>query len=93
MKQFFYSQDSISQLKSGDTLAFDEECCRNLRGQPVVRFSKQLISKINVMKQKNYMPQTARVRFIVYWKKENSEREIKIVLPELYFKRVDNTCN
>jgi len=29
----------------------------------------------------------AKVNFIVYWKKEDSENEAKIILPELYFER------
>jgi hypothetical protein len=27
------------------------------------------------------------VNFIVYWKKEDTEKESKIILPELYFER------
>ena len=26
-------------------------------------------------------------KFIVYWQKENTEREVRIVLPELYFEK------
>jgi ATP-dependent DNA helicase RecQ len=55
----------------------------------VLKFTRQLIDKIEAMKQKQYLPATAKIRFIVYWQKENSEREIRIVLPELYFERRD----
>ena len=38
--------------------------------------------------QKNYVPAGANIRFIVYWKKKDStEDEIKIILPELNFER------
>jgi len=87
---FFLScQNLISQLNSGDVLTVDGDCCRNSKGQAVLRFSKQLIKQIEVMKQKNYVPKTAKVRFIVYWQKENSEYEIRIILPELYFERTE----
>lgn len=85
---FFLScQNPISKLNSGDVLIFDGDCCRNINGQIVLRFSKQFIKQIDVMRQKNYVLRTAKVRFIVYWQKENSEHEIRIILPELYFER------
>ena len=88
---FFLScQNLISQLNSGDVLIVDGDCCRNSKGQSVLRFSKQLIKQIEDMKPKNYVPKTAKIRFIVYWQKENSEYEIRIVLPELYFERTDD---
>ncbi|AFV03474.1 hypothetical protein UNSWDHB_310 [Dehalobacter sp. UNSWDHB] len=34
-----------------------------------------------------YLPNTAKIRFIVYWKKENADSEIRIALPELYFEK------
>lgn len=51
------------------------------------RFSQQLIKKIESIKQKHYIPKIAKVRFIIYWKKEKEEYEIRIILPELYFER------
>ena len=40
------------------------------------------------MKAKNYELKNAKVNFVIYWKKEETEQEIKIVLPELYFERI-----
>lgn len=88
---FLPRQNLILSLNSGDVLAFDGDCCRNSKGLPVLKFSKQLMNQIEAMKLKNYMPKTARIRFIVYWKKENSEQEDSIILPELYFERTDET--
>ena len=85
---FFLScQHLIAQLHSGDELTIDGDCCRNSKGQLVLRFSKQLINQIESIKLKNYVPKTARIRFIVYWQKENTDHEIRIILPELYFER------
>lgn len=41
------------------------------------------------MEQKNYVPRKNKIRFIVYWKKEDSEYEIRIILPDLYFEKRD----
>ena len=52
-----------------------------------MKFSKQFLSTIECVKQKGYHLKQAKVNFIVYWKKEDTEREVKIILPELYFER------
>lgn len=89
---FFSCQHLITRLKSGDMLTINEERdgCLNSAGQTVIKFSKQFVNRIETMKNNDYEPQTARVRFIVYWQKEDCEREIMIVLPELYFTKVQN---
>jgi len=89
---FFSCQHLIARLKSGDKLTINEEGdgCLNSAGQTVIKFSKQFVNRIGAMKINHYEPQTARVRFIVYWQKEECEHEIMIVLPELYFTRVQN---
>lgn len=87
---FFLSrQNLIAQLNSGDTLTFDGDCCRNLKGVLILKFSKQFIKQIEALKQKRYVPEIAKIRFILYWQRENLEHEIKIVLPELYFKKME----
>lgn len=88
---FISVQYWISQLNSGDELTIDGDFCRNSKGQKVLKFSKQFISQIEAMKQKSYVPKRATIRFIVYWKKEDSEKEIRIVLPELIFERVGDS--
>jgi ATP-dependent DNA helicase RecQ len=78
----------ISQLNSGDELTIDGECCLNLKGAPVLKFSKLCSNQIEGLMQKNYVLTNAKIRFIVYWKKKDStEDEIKIILPEINFER------
>jgi ATP-dependent DNA helicase RecQ len=36
---------------------------------------------------KGYQLKEAKVNFVVYWRKEGSENEIKIILPELYLEK------
>ena len=42
------------------------------------------------MKTKNYELKSAKVNFIVYWKKEETEQEVKIILPELHFEKINS---
>lgn len=81
-RQFF-----ISELKSGDSLTIKGDECLDTKGNSVVKFSKQFVGQIETMKAKKYELKSAKVNFIVYWKKEETEQEIKIILPELYFER------
>lgn len=78
----------ISQLKSGSTLIVNDYECLNTQGQSILKFSKHFIEKIQDMKTKNYLLKSAKVNFILYWLKEGEEKEIKIVVPELYFEVV-----
>ena len=70
------------------TLNGDE--CLDSNGKSVLKFSKQFMGQIENMKTKNYELKSAIVNFIVYWKKEETEQEVKIILPELYFERMNS---
>lgn len=85
---FINRQDLISQLNSGETLVINGDECLDSRGKSVLKFSKQFVGQIESMKTKNYELKSAKVNFIVYWKKEDTGQEIKIILPELYFERI-----
>jgi ATP-dependent DNA helicase RecQ len=80
-------QHLISGLTSGDTLNLDGKKCLNSEGKSVLKFSKQFSSKIDSIKKSGYELKKAKVNFILYWTKEKSDQEIKIILPELYFER------
>jgi ATP-dependent DNA helicase RecQ len=84
---FIYRQKFISELKSGDALTVSEDGCMDNKGNSLLKFSKQFVGHIENMKAKNYELKSAKVNFIVYWKKEETGQEVKIILPELYFVR------
>ncbi len=84
---FTNRQDLISQLTSGDVLTLRGNECFDKNGRSVLRFSRQFANQIDSKKANNYIQKIATVNFIVYWKNENFEKEIKVVLPELYFER------
>ncbi len=82
---FIRRQNTVSQLISGNTLLLKDDRCLNEQGVTVLMFSKQFSEKIEALKAKGYILKSANVNFIVYWKKEDSDREIKVILPELHF--------
>ena len=87
LSYFEAHQDLVSRLTTGDSLSINSEYCCNARGAPVLRFSKQRKEIIDGIKQKNYVPKTAKIRFIVYWKGKEMDKEIRIILPEIYFEK------
>lgn len=90
---FINKQSSVSQLVSGDLLILNGDQCVNLHGQSILKFSQQFNNQIEGMKEKNYKLKSVKVNFIVYWKKEGMEHEIKVVLPEVYFEKVSNVLS
>jgi len=78
-------QPVISKMISGDELMIDGDILTNKQGQPLSRFSKQFARRLELIKRSGYIPENAKIRSIIYWKKENHEKEIRVILPELYF--------
>lgn len=85
---FINRQHLVSQLISGDALTLRGDECLNLKGQSVLKFSHQFVRQIKSMKERKYELRSAKVNFIVYWLKEGTEQEVKIILPELYFEKI-----
>lgn len=84
---FASRQYLVSQLKSGDILKFNGDESTNSKGQSILKFSKQFLNVIESRRKEGYLLKEIKVNFIVYWKKEDAEQEIKIILPELLFER------
>ncbi len=84
---FTSRQHLVSKLMSGDILTINGDECINTKGQSILKFSRKFLTIIDMAKQKGFYLKEAKVNFIVYWKKEDTEQEIKIILPELYFER------
>lgn len=84
---FINKQHLVSQLISGDRLTLNGDEYLNSRGQSVLKFSRQFVKQIELIKEKNYELKSASVNFIVYWLKEEAEQEVKVILPELYFEK------
>lgn len=88
---FINRQNLVSQLTCGEILHIAGDECLNSSGQSVLKFSKRFIEKIEEMKLKHYEIKNVKVNFILYWYKEETSQEIKIILPELYFEAIEHT--
>lgn len=84
---FEFVQHRIRNMVPGDSLKLVEDGCANSDGDQVLKFSKKFIDIIEKRKQLGYKPTSAKVNFILYWSKEDSEQEVKIILPELFFEK------
>jgi ATP-dependent DNA helicase RecQ len=90
---FEYVQNRIRNMVSGDELLITEEGCANTNGDLVLKFSQKTLETLKNHSDKGYKPKEAKVNFIVYWHKEGSDKEIKIILPELYLEKQINDSN
>jgi ATP-dependent DNA helicase RecQ len=84
---FMGRQREISQLKSGDELMVRDNRCLDKKGVPVLIFSRSFSNRLEKLCRAGYAPARAAVNYIVYWQKEDSENEIRIVLPELVLEK------
>ncbi|HEX2957685.1 MAG TPA: hypothetical protein VHO70_12695 [Chitinispirillaceae bacterium] len=80
---FFSKQHLISNFKSGDTLTVNPVGCNDSNGHCIIRFSNSFKVKIASFESNGYKLKSAVVNYIVYWKKEDEDREVTIILPEL----------
>jgi ATP-dependent DNA helicase RecQ len=87
---FINKQNLLAPLMSGQSLYVGTDECLNSKGQSILKFSQLFMKQIEIMKEKNFELKNAKINHIVYWLKEGTEEEIKIVLPELYFQRISN---
>lgn len=82
---FFKSKNSIiSKLVAGDRLEI-EDCYLVHRGTYVARLSVNYQRSVTRLSNQGYRLCYAKVEKIVYWKGKDEEKEIKIILPTLYF--------
>lgn len=87
LSSFQHCQCHVEHLLSGDDLLADREGCMTVEGRRVVRFSKHCMERLEVLYNKGYAMEAAKVRFIVHWKSEEAAVEIKILLPTLILEK------
>lgn len=86
---FLRTQLQVSLLMAGDDLIISGDECLNVNGQPILKFSTSFLRRINDITAKGYQVKSIKVNFILYWQKKDSAKEIKIVLPKLWFEKMD----
>jgi ATP-dependent DNA helicase RecQ len=86
---FDFIQGRLNSLKSGDALEINEKGLMNLHGEQIVKFSQTFQTRRIALEKQGYRLVESKIRFILYWRNHNeiveNKKEIKIVLPELYF--------
>lgn len=80
---FISKQDVLYALMSGDELVITNDECADNQGNCILKFSKSCKEKIAEFEKDGYKPSEAKVNYIVYWQKEGTEEEVRIILPEL----------
>lgn len=88
---FEYIQKRVDTLTSGDELQISDEGCKNKRGELVLKFSKKFLDKLAEIKKNGFELREARINYIVYWKDDEKNIEVKIILPELQFEKSVNS--
>ena len=84
-----YRQNLIKHLQSGDALIVEDNTCYNKNRKEILKFSKSFVKKLEELKSRGYTVKDAVVHFILFWTHEETDKEIKIVLPEI--RMVKNT--
>lgn len=80
---YISEQSHISNLKSGDKLSANNDGCYKDNGKCIVKFSNSFKEKIVAFESQGFKIKTAVINYIVYWQKEDTDIEVKIILPEL----------
>ena len=84
---FHRTQKDVNVLKAGDDLITDGDELLDLNKRPILKFSRLFKQHLQDVENRGYELVTAKVNFIIYWQQENTQQEIKIVLPRLYFNK------
>jgi len=84
---FEFIQKRVNALTSGDSITISDEGCKNEKGELVLKYSKKFANRLEEIKKSGFELKEAKVNFIVHWKAEDKEQEVKIVLPELQFEK------
>ena len=78
----------IDMLMSGQELEIREAGC--FWGEKrIIQFSAKFHAQMRELKAKNYFPAKAIVRKVVYWQGKERENEIKIILPDVEFSKIN----
>ncbi|MEA3480162.1 MAG: hypothetical protein U9R60_18405 [Bacteroidota bacterium] len=88
---FNFIKRRLNSLNSGDSLGINEKGLVNSYSEQIVKFSKTFQVVRESLENQGYQLIESKIRFILLWENsdENAdeEKEIKIVLPELYFEK------
>ena len=84
---FEFVQQRMNGLQSGSPLTVLNEGLGNPARQLIVKYSNNFKRAMETYFAKGYNLHSARVNFVLYWTNENSVKEAKIILPEIYLSK------
>jgi hypothetical protein len=61
----------------------------NHKGELVLKYSKKFLVTMDDLKANGYALKEAKANFMVYWTDEANKKEVKIILPTLFFEKVN----
>ncbi len=80
---FEFVQHRFKNLQSGNSLTVLEDGLGNEHKELVLKYSQDFKKKLNGKMQIGYVLKSAKINFFVYWKGEDGEKEVRIILPEI----------
>ena len=87
LSYFENRQNQIHKLMGGDPLIITADGCNDKQGVSILKFSQKFRDELMARQKEGYKIIEANVNHIVYWQDEDEDKEIEIVLPELYLER------
>ena len=87
LSDFKNRQAQLSNLMGGDRLIVKDGRVYDLNGKETVKFSGIMQRRIRDLQERGYVLSEVVVDFIVWWKEKESGKEIRVLLPVLYFVR------
>jgi len=80
---FEFVQRRMHDRISGASLFVMDEGLGNSNRELILKYSKKFMEDLQNRLSKGFRIQEAKINFIIYWKDEAKEKEIKIILPQL----------
>ncbi len=84
---FALRQKQIETIKSGDPLQLADDVWLTAEGKKTVKFSEKFSKEFKKYTEYGYVFRKATVDFVLYWKDESKEEEVKILLPVVHLIR------
>lgn len=85
---FKYVQERMETVRCGESLIKGVEGWANSDGKLILKYSKQFNDRLAGIESSGYVLRDVKVGFILYWHGDDMNKEVKIILPELYFKKI-----
>ena len=80
-------QPKLKDLFSGSRLTISEAGLADPNGHIIVLYAKKFRETLNGWYEKGFNIAAAKINFVVYWKGEDQEKEVKIILPVLLLRK------